>query len=71
MRKLDDGVIKKRGCKYCLDLRKKKETVTKDDGGFYERTAAMCIYDQCPYTVLSKFNTYEQYFKSLGSPHKL
>ena len=49
---------KKRGCWYCTDAQK-----TKDHGCI--RTG--CPHDVCPYHVLDKYDTYEEFLESEDS----
>ena len=57
MRKLYAAEIEQRGCHYC------ENRVLKWDrsGGFYRSN---CPYQRCPYRVLNKYDTYEEYMNS-------
>jgi hypothetical protein len=60
MRALKKEEQTKRGCIWCADVeRKKTPRKTK------HRT--LCPHDKCPYTVLDKYDTYEDYMKSKDS----
>lgn len=52
---------KKRGCLYCLHVQSKK---TKFGGG---DSHTACPFDECPYTVLEKYESYEEFMKSEDS----
>lgn len=57
MRNLKKAEKTKRGCIWCTDVAKKKSPVNGKC-----RTA--CPHDKCPYTVLDKYDDYEDYMKS-------
>lgn len=46
---------KQRGCQYCTNV-----TTVRHEGMM--RTA--CPYDECPYKVLDKYKSYEEYMES-------
>jgi len=46
--------LKKRGCNYCLH-----KGLTKVE----EKKFSTCPYDVCPYKVLDKYNSYEEFLK--------
>jgi hypothetical protein len=52
---------KKRGCLYCQNVVVKKSGY----GGGDSHTA--CPFDECPYKVLDKYETYEAFMKSEDS----
>lgn len=60
MRWLTTAEKKKRGCLYCADLELR---YSAHKGG--KRRA--CSHEECPYTVLDKYDTYEDYMKSKDS----
>ena len=70
MRKLTDEEMRKRGCRFCLDMRKEKLLIKGDCGKEHPKLFKVCIHEACPFRVLDQYNTYEQYFKALGTPHK-
>ena len=49
---------KQRGCKYCTHVSQKKQ-------GYATLTA--CPFDECPYKVLDKYDTYEEFMASEDS----
>lgn len=49
---------KQRGCNYCKD-------VIQRNKGYVTQTS--CPHDKCPYKVLDKYETYEDYMKSEDS----
>lgn len=49
---------KQRGCLYCLHVVQRKL-------GFATQTS--CPFDRCPYAVLDKYETYEEFMKSEDS----
>jgi hypothetical protein len=53
-RKLTKKERDKRGCSYCLDTGDKEQVWH-------------CPHDECPYTVLDKYETYDDYMKSEDS----
>lgn len=50
----------KRGCFWCADVASGKVRGDK-------RKRKLCPYTTCPYTVLDKYDTYEDYMKSKDS----
>ena len=56
MRYLTECNPEKRGCYYCLNTK-----LLSADNGYSRR---YCIHDKCPYHVLDKYDTYEDYVKS-------
>lgn len=50
---------KQRGCAYCLDM-----SVVHDD---YDKPHFSCKHSKCPYTVLDKYETYEEFLESEDS----
>lgn len=61
MRTLTKKTRTKRGCDYCLDMRKEKPK-EKDGKPVYK-----CIHGKCPYHELDKHETYDDYLKSEDS----
>lgn len=59
MRYLKKHTIKKRGCDFCLDM-----AVTKGEDKKPHKT---CMHDTCPYKVLDKYETYEEFMQSEDS----
>lgn len=57
MRFLKIAEKKKRGCEYCADNVKM----------FIRHHRTLCPYEECPYTVLDKYDTYEEFLKSKDS----
>lgn len=57
MRKLYAGEIEQRGCHYC----EKRQLRWDYRGGYYRSN---CPYQRCPYRILDKFNTYEEFIKN-------
>jgi hypothetical protein len=49
---------KQRGCKYCNDVQMI---------AFSKETRTVCPFDECPYAVLDKYNTYEEFMESEDS----
>ena len=49
---------KQRGCQYCLHMKVKR---------FRGATRIACPYDECPFTVFEKYNTYEEFMASEDS----
>ena len=49
---------KQRGCAYCLHV---------DYGKFNGSTRLTCPFDKCPYQVLEKYKTYEEFLASEDS----
>ena len=47
-----------RGCKYCLHMKNVPYSGT---------TRTLCPFLECPYTVLDKYNTYEEFMASEDS----
>jgi hypothetical protein len=58
MRTIPNFEKKKRGCIHCYDAKRKMY-------GTSERVT--CPYDECPYRVLDKYDTYEEFMKSEDS----
>lgn len=52
MRKLTDEEMRKRGCRFCLDMRKEKLFVTGICGKEYPKLFKVCIHEACPFRVL-------------------
>ena len=50
---------KQHGCYYCLDVRYQK------DGNGVTRTC--CMHESCPYKVLNKYESYDQFIQSEDS----
>lgn len=50
---------KQRGCDFCLDHR-----VWKDDA---DKPHFACIHNECPYKVLDKYETYDEFLASEDS----
>lgn len=53
-RKVPKSEKVKRGCNYCAEARRGEH-------------GSICPHDECPYTVLDKHETYEDYMKSEDS----
>ncbi len=51
---------KQRGCQYCANV----EIV---EGGRSKGSRTCCPFDECPYAVLDKYKTYEEFMKSEDS----
>lgn len=49
---------KQRGCQYCQNMQKEN---------FGEGLRTACPFDECPYTVLDKYKTYEEFMASEDS----
>lgn len=60
MRKLSKNEVYKRGCLYCMDM-----TSTAAQYGNYSTKS--CPYEECPYKVLDKYETYKDFMKSEDS----
>lgn len=58
MRILGQEEQKKRGCYYCLD-----RTVTKE----WDKNRRACPFDKCPYKVLDKYKSYDDFMASEDS----
>ena len=58
MRPVPSFEKKQRGCQYCQDMQVKK---------FRSETRTACPFLECPYTVLDKYNTYEEFMASEDS----
>lgn len=63
MRELTRDETVKRGCKYCIDMRRGKGS--KDDGSKYLVRIYLCPHNRCPYHELDKYDTYDEYLKSI------
>lgn len=50
---------KQRGCAYCLDM-----SVLHDES---DKPHFTCKHDKCPYTVLDKYETYDEFLASEDS----
>lgn len=61
MRVLATAEQRKRGCSYCTQI----ERVYAPKSGSGKRRA--CPHKACPYTVLDKYDTYEEYMESEDS----
>lgn len=59
VRKQTKAEIIKRGCEWCTDRKRAKST----DG----RMSYGCIHSRCPYTVLDKYETYDDFLASEDS----
>jgi hypothetical protein len=57
MRLLKKGEGTKRGCRYCTDVGRKFDA---HRGG----VRLACQHTECPFTVLDKYETYEDYMES-------
>lgn len=60
VRKLKNAELYKRGCLYCLDM-----ISTEVPWGNYN--AKSCPHEECPYHVLDKYETYNDFMKSEDS----
>lgn len=49
---------KQRGCQYCKDVEKEN---------FGKGLCTACPFEECPYTVLDKYKTYEEFMASEDS----
>lgn len=58
MRQLTQQEMIQRGCWYCLDI---KRVRTGRD------TRTHCTHEECPYHVLDKYKTYDEYIESDNS----
>ena len=58
MRTLPNYERKKRGCHYCKDGESKKHGMV---------WKVQCPYSECPYHVLDKYKTYDEFMKSEDS----
>ena len=56
MRVLRKAETTKRGCSYCTDII--RERIEKTGGG-----RSRCPHEECPYKVLDKYDTYEDYMQ--------
>ena len=63
MRELKHEEMKKRGCTYCADHKRKRQIGT---GLNYEKKKDLCPYHECPYHELDECDTYAEYLKSKG-----
>jgi hypothetical protein len=59
MRILPTFEKKKRGCAYCNDMKQVHHG--------YQGLRNSCPYDECPYKVLDKYDTYDQFMASEDS----
>lgn len=62
MRELEKHEVKKRGCDYCVELechRTEKKYATSS----YFVMAKYCPHEQCPYTELDAYATYDEYLE--------
>jgi hypothetical protein len=58
MRQIPGFEKKQRGCQYCKDMHVKN---------FSGATRTACPFLECPYSVLDKYNTYEEFMASEDS----
>lgn len=60
MRKLKKSELYKRGCLYCMDM----VSVFVERGKYGSKS---CPHEECPYKVLDKYETYNDFMKSEDS----
>ena len=58
MRRVPGFEVKQRGCQYCLHRKLSNN---------HEATRTACPWNECPYTVLDKYKTYEEFMESEDS----
>lgn len=63
MRKLSRKEKKKRGCDYCMYMQKKKHYEKTEKSNYYKK-AYLCMFEECPFHELDKYETYDEYLKS-------